>query len=942
MTIAQSIPQFRRCRVRAAVRGAALAVLLQAPLALADGGLQGVVLQSDARDARSVAVQGARVSVVELGREVQTARDGRFRLNGLKPGRYTVQASYLGVDTQQQIVEVLDERVQQLDFTLAAAVTLEPLLVVGDAAAANEALARQRAADSIHTVVNADAIGNFADANAAEALQRLPGMSIERDQGEGRFVRIRGLGPELNAVTVNGVRVPAPESGTRAVALDVVPTELLESLDVSKALTADQDGEGLGGSVDIKPLSALDRDGLYYRGSAYANYDEHSAQTSPKLALAASNLFDLGAGHRLGVAAGYSFDSRDFGSDNTEAQDHWSFDDGVAALEEFEQRDYELNRERSGWVLNLDYLTPGGQRYFARYLETGFEDTEQRLANTIAFLDADGEDTAVSAGTAAAAAEISRELKKRTETLKVSSIALGADQRWQRWTLGYQLSLSQASEDTPFNIDGATFEGEFGDVGFVSTRQPQPFSSSDINAVDAYALDAIELATTYTEDEDRALRIDLSREFELGRYPAQLSFGAKASRREKTSSGTLWALEDFEDLGFAEDELAMARFATGAVDYDLGQFGPGLNADALMQLARDQRIDLDDAIDDGESALADYQVNEDIDAGYGMLRVDLGELRVLGGLRYEATAFSGRGNELQDGVGADDIVAVRVSKDYTNLLPSLHLRYRLGERLQLRAAATQSLMRPGFEQARPSAIIEEDDGEVSAELGNPALDPTTSSNLDLGLEWYWGRASALTAFVFYKDISDFIYTTDLAGTPGYQSYEGLEISEASIAVNGERAQLLGVEVGLSRQFANGVLIASNVTLSESEATIEAADDGELIGRDIPLPSQSDTTANLVLGFERERYRLRLAANYKSSYLLEVSDPLDAQGDIYEDDHLTIDLTAAWFATRNLQLQLQGLNLNDEPFYSHINGQAYNAQYEEYGPTYRLGLVYTNY
>src|SRR5690606_5222700 len=173
---------------------------------------------------------------------------------------------------------------------------LQAVEVVGQSASVEEALASQRAADNIQTTVSADAIGQLPDTNVSESLQRLPGVSIERDQGEGRFVRVRGLAPDYNAVDVDGVQIPAPEAGRRAVALDVVPADLLESLTVVKTLTPDMDANSLGGTVQVRSLSAFDRPGLYYSVTGKGSYNELMDETSPELSAAFSNRFSIGSG----------------------------------------------------------------------------------------------------------------------------------------------------------------------------------------------------------------------------------------------------------------------------------------------------------------------------------------------------------------------------------------------------------------------------------------------------------------------------------------------------------------------------------------------------------------------------------------------------------------------------------------------------------------------
>ncbi|HOI51848.1 MAG TPA: TonB-dependent receptor plug domain-containing protein, partial [Azonexus sp.] len=158
---------------------------------------------------------------------------------------------------------------------------MQEVLVTGQAASMDSALDVQQMADNIVSVVHADAIGQLPDSNAAEALQRIPGLSVERDQGEGRYVRVRGLGPELNSVTINGSLVPAPESDTRAVALDVLLAGLIRSLEVSKSLTPDQDANSIGGTIEVKTISAFDHKGMFYSLEGGASYDSNVEQTSP-------------------------------------------------------------------------------------------------------------------------------------------------------------------------------------------------------------------------------------------------------------------------------------------------------------------------------------------------------------------------------------------------------------------------------------------------------------------------------------------------------------------------------------------------------------------------------------------------------------------------------------------------------------------------------------
>ena len=261
-------------------------------------------------------------------------------------------------------------------------------------------------------MVHADGIGQLPDDNAAEALQRIPGVSTERDQGEGRFVSVRGLGADLNAVTINGTLVPAPESDRRGVALDVLPSELVQSLAVVKTLTPDMDANSLGGTVQVESLSAFDHDGLFYTGTVEGGYDEKREKYSPKASGAISNRFSVGEGQdNLGVALALSYQNRKFGSDNVETGGAWDGD----ALEETAMRQYDIERERIGAGLNFDYRPNDTGEYYLRTLYSRFKDTESRQEVSVEFADPQ---TAGQSGDA----EVTRSLKVVLKRKKFSPL----------------------------------------------------------------------------------------------------------------------------------------------------------------------------------------------------------------------------------------------------------------------------------------------------------------------------------------------------------------------------------------------------------------------------------------------------------------------------------------------------------------------------------------
>ncbi len=802
---------------------------------------------------------------------------------------------------------------------------LAPVVVVGQAAAIDRALDDQEAADNIVSVVRADGIGRLPDKNAAEAVQRLPGVSIERDQGEGRYVRIRGLGPDMNTVTLNGALVPSPERDRRAVMLDVLPSALIRSLVVTKTQTPDQDANAIGGTIDVQSLSAFDHAGSFVNLEAGYAHETNTDRDSPNAALAWSDLFLDG---RLGAAVGLSYDKRQFGSDNVETGGAWDGD----ALEEFQRRDYRITRERTGASLNLEFKPDTLALYFLRASHSRYSDEEVRQRHNIEF------DEAQEAGVLGDA-ESSRELKARKETQTISSLTLGTDQRLGDWKLQIEAGASRAEEDTPMYANAASFEADdlFSGVGYADGSRPQLIAPAAVNDAASYTLSDIELERTLVTDREHHLRLDLGRKLDVFGTATDLKFGAKFSRRKKDNAQTTWKVEDLDQAPFnlSDAQRSLLNFSGAAASYPWGSFGPTINPAAVRALLNG--VDLASYIDEEESTINNFRMHEDIDAAYVQTGFEAVGWRWLAGVRHEGTRFKAEGTGVKDG----DFVANNVERSYGHWLPGVHARRNLDDDTAVRAAWTYSVVRPTFGQLAPGYVIDGDE----AEFGNPSLEPLKSTNLDLGIERRLGYAGVLSAYVFHKRIRNFVYQTDLAGTGDWVDFD-----EAITYANGDKARVSGVELAYTQTFRhlNGFwrnfIVGANATFTRSKAHIARwdADAGAMQGRDIALPSQSDRVFNLTLGYETPDFGVRIAANRKSRYLLEVTDVLDGSRDLYVDAQTQIDLSARYAVSKRLSVVFEALNLNDGAYYVYTGDAARNAQYETYGRTYRLNLKYALY
>ncbi len=913
------------------------ASLLLSSAAFADGRLQGRVVTGEV----AKNLEGAVLRIADLDRTVTTGRDGRFSFGQVPTGRHQMTVSYLGAVASTLEVTIREGRTENLEISMGG--ITEEIIVQGFRSGTASALNQQRAADTVTSVVSADAIGALPDANVAEAVQRVPGVFLERDQGEGRFIGIRGMDPNLNTTTINGLLVPSPETGARSVALDVIPADLLEGLEITKTFTPDMDLSAIGGNVNVRALSAYDRGERSLSFTAEGSYNELVEETSPKLAATWTNQFDVGGGSRnLGIAAAISWFDRDFGSDNIETDGGWPNDletiggQQFKGAEEIEQRSYAINRERLGAALNFDYHTDRGN-YYWRNLYSEFSDQEYRTRNEFKF--DDGEAVSGSDRNATwQGATVEKSMKDRLEEQQILSTLIGGENDFELWRIDYSYGYSYGREKEPDRLD-TTFAAEDVQIGYTEIdRKPALFGEEAVYQAASYELDEFEYVDGDAKDKSHNLKFNVTRDLFLGGYNGDVKFGLSYRTREKTYDA---------DVGIYGDPAgsSLTGFEARPPRYDISRFGPGIGASGVRSFFEQNlaNLELDEEDSLIESSISNYELDEDVTAAYLMSTFERGGWRVLYGVRYEDTDFGALGTRLVvDDVNGDGdavLAPAPFDKHYDNWLPSLNVRWETGN-LVFRAGASMTLARPNFAELSPGGEIEfeEDDGEteLSAEIGNPELDPVESTNFDLGVEWYPGGVSVLSAGIFYKDIENFIVIADVADQIDLENLVGAPVDDAEVIqpINGDSAQLFGVEVAAIKQFESGWYLSANGTYVDSEATYPGRESKGL------LPRTPEWVLNGAVGWENRHFSFRLAATYRDIALQGFEDLEDADFDVYQDEHTQVDFSAKWAITEQWQLAFAASNLTDEPYYTYFGSKAYNAQYEDYGRTYSLGVKYT--
>lgn len=906
----------------------------------------------------TVALRSAQIRIVELDRVAATERDGGYIFANVPEGSYTLEANYVGAPVETLTVNVPATGQVRADFALGGADAAR-ILVMGQSANQASALTRKRDSDVVSDVVTRDAIGQFPDQNVAESLRRLPGVNVLNDQGEGRFVSVRGLDPELVSTSLNGVRVPSPEGDVRSVALDVISSDIIESIEVKKSLTPDMDGDTIGASIEIETTSAFDRRRDHLSVKLEGSYNDYADEVTPKGAID----FAVRLTDNLGVSGGLSYYKRKFESDNIEADDWADAGTGVFA-QTVEYRDYDVERERVSATLNFDARVSDTTELYLRGLYSQFEDQEYRRRTNFDFGDfADDGPSAVSGRSVAFSDAdqeftVERDIKDRFETQKIRTVVFGGKTDTGEWFAEYSASWAKSSEKEDGSVDPAQFERDFaGDgltVGFDYSDPRRPIYSlldqpGDFHDPATYALNDIELTDLLgSQDEEYAAQFDLGREFYADGGTVTVQGGFKGRWRDKTYD---------KEVSFWEYGGLTLADVLGEQTYRIADIGPVASHDGASDFFFGNRdlfelAETDSAFD---SAAEDYAIKEDILAGYLLGRWDSSTLRVIGGVRYEHTSNDILGNDvllveeggtLPDGSIAegDDVVVAptRVERDYGHWLPSLNIRFEPQQDLIFRAAAYRSLVRPKLSKLAPRFVVEEsDDGEREGEFGNPGLQPYEAWNFDASAEYYLTSNGAITAGLFYKDVKNFI--VDTVRQDGI--WRNIAFDEAVIPINGESAEIYGFEFGFSQHLStlpapfDGLLLQANYTYTD--ATGMVPEEGDPLNlREITLPSTARHTINGVIGYEKGPISLRLAGTYRDKYLDEIGD--EAELDRMVDNHFQVDLSAKYRITPAVQLFYEWVNINDASYFAYNNfGGGRNLyQFEEYGWTMKFGTKVT--
>lgn len=811
----------------------------------------------------------------------------------------------------------------------AAATELDRVEVRPQLESQTRAVDLKRSSDAIQDAVSSDAMGVYPDKNVAESLQRLPGVSVTRDQGEGRFVVVRGLDANLNSVSIDGIAVGTPEDSSRAAPLDVIPSDSTERLRVVKSPTPDMPGDAIGGAILVESASAFDRDGRSLRGKIEASHQDLSGHTSPKAAFNYSEVF----ADTFGVALGVNYQNRKFESDNSEVE-YGEFDGGSEDelfANSLQHRKYEIERKRIGANLNFDWRPSEDSQYYLRTLYSQFDDAETRQRTIFNF--GDGEVTALGNNQFRVddlpADAIQKRMRYRTKKENTFAASLGGENRLTNAVLDYKVGYTRTEERVNDEME-ARFEYNGDDLAAtVDQNSGIPrYTLSDASWMDNgnYDFDRFVLSPKRVDDKEHSAQVNIRFDGDNSSY----KFGLLGRWRDRDVD------TDERELRVGPD-VALSDWTTSTPDHRGGSLGQGMSSDAMRRYwaqfgsqysARPQDV--------GANAMTsleeDYTASEDIFATYAMGTWDVGNLRIIGGVRVENTQFQATGNQVDVAANGRSYTVTPLTADrsYTNVLPGLHLRYDAGSDWVLRAAANKTVSRPSFGDIAPRIGYNRGDEEVR--LGNPELDPYESKNVDLSFERYIGSTGILSLGLFHKSIDGYIVNTVSDSDPEYPGFEVTRV------INGDKAKVYGAEFNWQQQLSflpagwDGLLVGASGTWLETDF------DPGLDGRadeDFTLPRASRHVYSAHLGYEKAGFSTRIAAVYRSEYLDTLGD--SRAYDIFVAPNTQLDFSLDYKITSNVSVYFEAQNLLDKPLELYQGVRSRTLQNEEYGRTYALGL-----
>lgn len=830
------------------------------------------------------------------------------------------------------------------------------IVVTGQRAQLQRSIEAKRLAIGVLDVTAADEIGRLPDKNVAEAIEHLPGVGVTYDQGEGRYVAIRGVPSNLNNYTLNGIEIGNPDGTTRSLPLDIISGQLLNRIEIAKVKTADMDGQGIGGSVNLVPQTAFDfkkRFNLLISGKA--GHQDLNKKVPYQADVSIAGRF--GADEQFGVVLGGSYSDRDFNSEGF-YPDNWRPDARFArggVPDNIKYTKYSLDRQRIGVTGSLDWHGDHTKLYlrgvYSRFVEDEVRPRYRLDFSTAALTGAERNPVTGAlnpfpanfqlnsnglTGTVTTGTERREDLRLDYKAKYLLTGMVGGSTDLDKITLDYvgSYSRNQTLDRFPlwqFRCNPGAVNFDFSDKVYSAApvtectanqllfRQYQDFRQLNVEKIWQGKVDA-----KYDLGGDSFIKVG-------GKYrDTKRSFDQYSAIYAPTAANR-WSLGT-NGLGAP----GVCVYPNSANTDQCFFNSPIFNIDALKAFTaanlNTALIPLDSATTLTNNTIADFNLKEQVAALYLMGNFRFGIVTVTPGIRWEHTKLAVTGFRIQ----GTTVTPASRDNSYDDVLPSLIVRLTPTDETIFRFAYSKSLGRPEYASLSPGGTIDTVSAAPNAALsfGNPDLKPYRSDNLDATAEWYFAKGAIFSVGAFGKWVKNPIFTQVTVVANGTVNGVTYPLVSTSQPQNAQSGHIYGIEAQYQQQFTflpgllSGFGVQLNATLVKSKLTLPN-------GRTSTFPSQSKYLYGAELFYQKGPLEASIAYHNTGHSLLAIGDP--AYNDQYNDDLRRLDFKASLGVWRDVRVFFEAQNLTDEPTRQYQAGNPnWLIQNERYGRTYYLG------
>jgi TonB-dependent receptor len=884
-------------------------------------------------DASQGVLQGARVELQPGGITAVSDGHGEFTITNVSAGKFILTVSYVGFDPFSTELNITGETAQRVEATLQVGKLSEMVTVSGERQRGEvEAINIERTADNIIQVLPNEVITSLPNTNIADAVGRLPSVSLERDEGEGKYIQIRGTEPRLSNVTIDGIHVPSPE-GVRNVKLDVIPADLVDMVEINKTLSANQDADAIGGSVNLVTKSASDKPYVSLLGmSGYTPISDGRHQY--QFAGTAGQRF--GTSKKFGLLFGGSYDYNARGIDDIEP----AYAPPPLVPNTMDLRLYNYDRTRYGFGGEADYKIGDMSSVYLRGLYSKFKDYGEQWAYTPGInvfvsgpTDTNNTCGITTTGDAQGCGASGLQDVNRRPGQTIFSVQSGARHAMRTTLIAYEVALSQAHYTGGFPRMGFDGPGASDNsVAFgVDTKNPFTPKFQVLNGVNLYDPALYSLGFGFTEnnsifERDVVGDISLNKQYSVGSHYSSFEVGVKGWDAQKTQR---YDREFYNAAGGQPMTQFLSDFKDNRYYMGVYTYGPVPRFSGVLAAVQSGGTspDLQNNLQNA------FNIGERIWAGYAMNTISLGKLRLQAGIRIESTQDTLLANKLDTTTDPISATPSHQNNSYTNVFPSVQAQYRLGTDTILRGSYGMGIARPNFGDIAPYFV---DDPTSIPEFsqGNPNLKPTHAQNFDVLAEHYLKQVGIIQAGFFYKALTDPIYTVIVNS------------NTLQTLTNGPSAHILGFEASWQQRLSflpgalNGMGVRANYSYTSSQATFPAGGrtDHPTLLRTAPNNWNFDVT------YDKKGFSARMGLTHNDGYIWSYggSNAKDPGGDTYLYPHTQVDAQVSYWIPRShgLQAVVSMLNLNNEVFGFYLGSERYPIQREYYNRTIAVGLRWT--